>query len=43
MFNELRRAGFVEDRNLVISGGGWALHDGQFREMPAMTNTRKIL
>ena len=43
MFNELRRAGFVEGRNLVISGGGWALHDGQFPEMAAMTNTRKIL
>ena len=29
--------------NLVISRGGWALHDGQFPEMAAVTNTRKIL
>ena len=29
--------------NLVISRGGWALHDGHFPEMAAMTNTRKIL
>jgi DNA-binding response OmpR family regulator len=29
--------------NLVISRGGWALHDGQFPEMAAMTNARKIL
>ena len=29
--------------NLVISRGGWALRDGQFPEMAAMTNTRKIL
>ena len=28
---------------LGISRGGWALHDGQFPEMAAMTNTRKIL
>ena len=29
--------------NLVISRGGWALRDGQFSEVAAMTNTRKIL
>jgi hypothetical protein len=33
MFDELRRAGFVEGHNLVVAERGWALNAEQFSEI----------
>jgi putative tryptophan/tyrosine transport system substrate-binding protein len=42
MFDELRRAGFVEGHNLVVAGGGWDYRVEQFPEMAAKLVKAKV-
>jgi putative ABC transport system substrate-binding protein len=42
LFDELRRAGFVEGLNLVVAGRGWAFRSEQFPEMVAELVKAKV-
>jgi putative ABC transport system substrate-binding protein len=42
LFDELRRAGFVEGQNLVVAGRGWAFRVEQFPEMAAELVKAKV-
>src|SRR5262249_46224711 len=42
VFDELRRAGFIEGRNLVAADGGWALRVEQFPEIAAELVKAKV-
>jgi putative tryptophan/tyrosine transport system substrate-binding protein len=42
LFDELRRAGFVESHNLVVAGRGWAVRNEQFAEIAAELVEAKV-
>jgi ABC-type uncharacterized transport system substrate-binding protein len=42
LFEELRRAGFVEGQNLVVAGRGWAFRTEQFPDMAAELVKAKV-
>jgi putative ABC transport system substrate-binding protein len=42
MFDELRRAGFIEGHNLVVPEHGWALRVEQFPDMAAEVVKAKV-